>query len=168
MKKTTFSLVLFSVFMSFPVAVFASQDFDYYFGRFLVSSSNNDTMISASSQNQNASQIASMQASLNQIKTTLASLNLGLNKPAQNTNSVLTSKKAEEVLETKKVAVGIPLLLPENKKEEKTTLSVFASLIPPDVRNFPLLSTYLVILTLALFGVIIYLYFTRRQARKFI
>lgn len=169
MKKAIVSLIVVTVFLGFWGSALAAQDFDYFFGRFLISTSDVvsiapiqvvSTQVSVS---QNQNQIASMQASLSQMKTTLATLNSSLAKPAS-ANSVLAVKKPSKVA----VARGIPLLLPESKKEEKDTLSVFASLIPPDVKNFPLLSTYLVILTLALFGVIIYLYFIRRQARKLI
>lgn len=91
MKKIGSTMAVFSMLISFPGAVFAAQDFDYYFGKLLVSNVNVvnsvpiQPVVAAQpqiNQNQNANQIAAMQASLNQMKATLATLNSGLrNQP---------------------------------------------------------------------------------------
>ena len=160
------------MFLTFSTNAFAVQDFDYYFGTFLVPTPKITAQTSVSTANtqitqlQSQTQIASMQANLNQMKATLASLNSDLIKPKSDSRSNnLAKEPAKESV--KVVSAGIPLLLSEdNKEEEKKTLSVFASLIPPDVRNSPFLATHLTILTLGLFGVILYLYLIRRQEKK--
>lgn len=168
MKKIITTLAIISIFLGFSPNAFAVQDFDYFFGTLLVPAQrainsvpltvpvSNNVAIS----NPNSAQILSMQANLNQIKANFATLKSNLAK--SNSFSGNAVKSSSEVV----VARGIPLLLEEKTKEEKNQRSVFASLIPPDVRNFPILSTYLVILTLAIFGVIIYLYFVRKQAKS--
>lgn len=158
---TIATLTSISIFLSFSPSAFAAQDFDYYFGTLLAPSNkivNPVSPIPVSSasdigkKSPTSAQISAMQTNLNQIKSTLANLNSSLAK--SNSNPELA------------VAKGIPLLLIEETKKKENTQSIFASLIPPDVKNFPLLSTYLVILTLALFGVIIYLYFVRKQTKS--
>lgn len=171
MRKITAKLTIFLIFLSFPLGVFAAQDFDYFFGRLLVSTASvvpiaPAQVVSAQApvnQNPNLNQMASMQRNLDQMKATLAALNSSLSK-SSGINSALAVKKSSEIA----VARGIPLLLTEPKKEEKSSFSVFASLVPPDVRNFPFIFTFLVIFTLSIFGVILYLYLNRRQARKLI
>ena len=173
MKKIYLPFSIFLTFFVFSPSVLAAQDFDYYFGQLLIprinvqsqnsnlSSPTNSVVNSNANSGNNSAQIASMQATLNKMNSDLAKLNSNLSKP---TPSVLASKEKETVVVAK--VPQIPLLLEEPNKDEKTTFSVFASLIPPDVRNSPLLATHLAILTLGLFGVILYLYFTRRQEKK--
>lgn len=161
MTKIAIGLTIITMFLSVSGSALAAQDFDYYFGTLLAPSNKivspvSPIPVSSASdigkKSPTSAQISAMQANLNQIKSTLANLNSSLAK--SNSNSKLA------------VAKGIPLLLGEETKKEENTQSIFASLIPPDVRNFPFLSTYLVILTLTLFGVIIYLYFVRKQTKN--
>ena len=171
MKKIYPHFLVFLMFFVFSPSVLAAQDFDYYFGQLLIprinvqnqnsnsSSPANSGSGSSVNSGTNAVQIASMQASLTKINSDLAKLNSNLLKP---TPSVLASK--ETVIVAK--APQIPLLLEEEKKDDKSNFSVFASLIPPDVRNSPFLATHLTILTLGLFGIILYLYFIRKQEKK--
>lgn len=165
---TSFAILSISVFLSFSSSAFAVQDFDYYFGTLLVSTQKvvdpvSPALVSAGIvNNPNLAQISSMQANLNQIKSTLANLNSSLAK--SNFNS---ENQAVKDFSGVTIAKRIPLLLSEKtKKEEKNTPSIFASLIPPDVRNSPLIATHLVILTLGFFGIIMYLFFIKHREKK--
>ena len=169
MIKITAILASILILLIFSPSAFAVRDFDYYFGTLFVPSSTqisiSQTVTTPSSQNTpnnpSSAQIATMQANLNQIKANLAALNSNLAKPNSN-NTQIAIKGSSQVAV---VSRGIPLVLDEKEKTEKSTISVFASLIPPDVKNFPLITTYLVVLTLALLGIIVYLFFTRRQEK---
>ena len=169
MTKLAIGSAVIIIFLIIPGSILAAQDFDYFFGSLFVPTQNiiNSTVVSTistvSAQNTTIatpSQILAMQANLNQIKANLATLNSSLAK--SNSNKAVVAKESPKIV----VAHGIPLLLDEKEKTEKSTLSIFASLIPPDVKNFPLITTYLVVITLALLGIIVYLFFTRRQEKK--
>lgn len=174
MNKIALILSILLMFLGLCGSVFAAYNFDYFFG-FIMPSVNSvvsSTAINTSSpipQNPVIStvvaprpdQIAALQVNLNQIKANFAALNSVLAK-----SNSLAKNEAEDSSKST-FALGIPLLLSEEiKKEEKNTLSVFASLIPPDVRNSPIIVTHLVVLTLGLFGIIVYLCFVRRQEKK--
>ncbi len=180
MNKIGTVLVFAALFLSFAGSAFAAYDFDYFFGYLLQGArpvnavsfgvptpTPAPTPTAAQNPIQDPSaltQISSMQASLRQMSLTLASLNSNLAKP----NSVIV-ERVEKTENNSKLAFGkgIPLLLPgETKKEEEKTQSTFASLIPPDVRNFPWIVTFLTVLILLLSGMIAYLIFLRRRERQ--
>lgn len=173
MIKIAVKLVVIMIFLSIPGSVLAVYNFDYFFGSTFVPT---QRVISATVPVESAivtvavsptpAQILAMQANLNQIRANLALLTSRLANSNSNANTTIVVKEPQKVV----IARGIPLVLQEQVKkkdaEEDKTLSVFASLIPPDVRNFPLITTYFVVLTLGLLGVITYLFFTRRKEKK--
>ncbi|HEY4521522.1 MAG TPA: hypothetical protein VJH05_00045 [Candidatus Paceibacterota bacterium] len=176
MVKIISIFAIIPMFLVFSPSAFAAQGFDYYFGPIFVplstqinTSNTSQTVATLPIQNtgNNAppTQIATMQANLNLIKANLALLNSSLVKSNSNNNEQVAVKSASQIA---MVSRGIPLVLEEEKEkiEERGALSIFASLIPPDVKNFPLITTYLVVLTLTLLGIIVYLFFTRRQDKK--
>lgn len=172
MNKTSIISAVLLLFLGLWGSASAAYNFDYFFGYSLpiirvanpisptpapVSVQTISTHIDAST----LAQISSMQTALRQMSLTLASLNSNLAK--SNFGIANTVNDFSKVA----VAKGIPLLLlEETKKEEQNTRPSFASLIPPDVRNFPWIITSLVVLILALFGAILYLIFLRRQEKQ--
>lgn len=170
MKKITIILTFLWLFLIFENRVFAAYNFDYFFGTLFapvtsinqtVSSSSAAPVSSAPAQALIPTQISSIQARLNEMKLTLANLNSSLVK--SNSNITNTLKGSSKVAIT---TTGIPLLLKDEAKKQENQVSVFASLIPPDIRNSPLIATHLIVLTLGLLGIIIYLIFIRRQENK--
>lgn len=175
MNKISIISVAFLLFLGLWGSASAAYDFEYFFGYSLpiirvanpISSTPTPAPVVVPSVNANSlnsstlAQISSMQTALRQMSLTLASLNsnlaksnFGIENPVNNFSKVVVAK-------------GIPLLLPEEiKKEEQNTKPSFASLIPPDVKNFPWVVTSLVVLILALFGAISYLIFLRRQEKQ--